>query len=127
MLRFTLIALGAAIAVTTGATYALARPPAPDVSVLGHRIDPDTQRVVSYADLNLALMPDQKTLHRRIRHTAYSLCLYLNGVDFSHRCEDGAVRSTRDQVAAAIGRAKLEMAGLAGGPAVAISMVVAAN
>ena len=127
MLKFTLIALGAAIAVTTSAAHAVARPHAPAVYVMGHKIDPVTQRVVSYADLNLALVADLKTLNRRIGRTATSVCLDLNGPENLTSCTADAVHSTDDQVAEAIGRAQRQMAGLAVGPAVAISMVVGAK
>lgn len=124
MLNFRLISLGAAIGLTLSGTYAVARPPAPAVYVLGHKIDPETQRIVSYADLNLAMVPEQKTLKRRIGRTAESLCLDLNGSEGLTSCTADAVHSTDDQVAEAIGRAQRQMAGLAVGPAVAISMVI---
>ena len=107
------------------ATQAGAAPP-PDVTVKGKSIDPETQRTVSYADLNLALRADQKVLNRRIYRTAGNLCSdlgYLSGSDY-FGCRGEAIHSTDDQVAAAVNRAKLRMAGLPAGPAVAISMVI---
>ena len=90
----------------------------------GKSIDPELQRTVYYGDLNLAFRPAQKTLKRRIAHTASDLCWDLNGDNEVDSCTYGAIRSTDDQVAAAISRAEREMAGLPVGPAVAISMVL---
>lgn len=108
----------------TAAVTADARPR--DVVVEGKKFDPETQRRVSYADLNLAFRPQQKVLVRRISSTAYDLCGDLGIYDFVDRrgCTHDAIDSTDDQVAAAIARAKLKMAGKPVGPAIAISMVV---
>ena len=100
---------------------------APDVVVKGKNIDPATQRTVFYGDLNLAAQPGQKMLNRRIRQTASALCSDLNGLDSGDACTRDAVLSTDDQVAAAIYRAKLRLAGKPVGPAVAISMVIGAR
>lgn len=110
------------VGLTASATHAFAQPP--DAVVKGERLDPETQRVVSYKDLNLAFRPDQKTLDGRIYKTANDLCFDLNGLDGLSGCRDDAVHSTDDQVARAIERAKRQMAGLPAGPAVAISMVI---
>ncbi len=109
------------LTLTAGATNAFAGPR--DVVVQGTRIDPELQRTVSYRDLNLAELFGQKTLKGRIYRTASSLCFDLNG-PYSGDCARGAVRSTDDQVAQAIDRAKRQMAGLPVGPAIAISMVI---
>jgi UrcA family protein len=108
---------------------ATAQPPKGDVVVKGQRIDPQTQRVVSYADLNLAVRHDQRVLGGRIFRTAGSLCNDLGYVwtDAHSACTSDAVHSTDDQVAEAIDRAKLKMAGKQVGPAVAISMVIGAQ
>jgi UrcA family protein len=98
-----------------------------EVVVEGQRIDPALQRRVSYADLNLATRPDQRTLDRRIYRTADDLCFDLNGTYATRQCTSDAVHSTDDQVAAAIDRAKRQMAGLPVGPAVAISIVIGAR
>lgn len=107
------------------ATSASAKPR--EVVVIGKRVDPELQRRVSYADLNLAIRPDQKILDRRIYKTASQLCWDVNGFNADQDCTDDAVDSTDDQVAAAIDRAQRKMAGLPVGPAVAISMVVGAR
>jgi UrcA family protein len=98
-----------------------------DVVVKGKSIDPETQRSVYYGDLNLAVRPDQRTLNRRIWGTASSLCFDLNGVDAIGVCTRDAVHSADDQVAAAIDRARLRMAGKPVGPAIAISIVIGAR
>ena len=97
-----------------------------DVVVTGQKVDPELQRKVSYADLNLALRPAQKVLNRRISRTAWELCYDINSSN-EPTCTSGAIRSTDDQVAAAIDRAQRRMAGLPVGPAVAISMVISAR
>jgi UrcA family protein len=124
MFKFVLISLGAAIALATSATHAVARPPAPAAHSSSDSVDPATQLEVSYADLNLAVVQDQKILNHRIARTAESLCFHLNGSEDPSGCTAEAVQSTNDQVAAAIGRAQRQMAGLPVGPAAAISMVI---
>lgn len=109
------------VVLTAGATNAMAGPR--DVVVEGKRIDPDLQRKVFYHDLNLAERPGQKMLKGRIHRTASSLCFDLNG-QYSRDCTWGAVRSTDDQVAQAIDRAKRQLAGLSVGPPIAIAMVI---
>lgn len=117
------IAMGLSLVGIAGAAAA-AGPLQEDVVVKGERIDPELQRRVSYADLNLAFRPGQKILASRIRGTANGLCWDLNGPFNNDRCTIDAIGSTKVQVAAAIDRAKRQMAGLPVGPAVAISMVV---
>ena len=122
--------LFAAVLIGAGVTAAAAdaKPPRSDVTVEAHRFDPETQRVVSYADLNLALRPDQKALGGRISRTAGSLCKDIGYFQMNlWSCRSNAIHSTDDQVAAAITRAKMKMAGKSVGPAVAISMVVGAR
>jgi UrcA family protein len=105
------------------ATHAFAQPPRGDVIVKGHRVDPATQRTVSYKDLNLAFTGGQRVLNSRIWRTAGALCQDLNGDFQLDSCTDSAIHSTDDQVAAAVERAQMIMAGKAVGPAIAISMV----
>jgi UrcA family protein len=113
------------VGLVSAATSASAKPR--EVVVVGKRVDPELQRRVSYADLNLALRPDQKVLNGRIFTTAGQLCWDVNGFDADQDCTYNAVRSTDDQVAAAIDRAQQKMAGLPVGPAVAISMAIGAR
>jgi UrcA family protein len=96
------------------------------VVVEAPRIDPALQRRVSYRDLNLAQVRDQNRLRGRIYRTAHELCFDINRIEEKH-CPSMAIRSTRDQVAAAIQRAELRMAGKPAGPDVAITMVIAAQ
>nr|WP_314441738.1 UrcA family protein [uncultured Sphingomonas sp.] len=119
------IAMGVSLLGIAGASAAVG--PFEDVVVKGDRIDPDLQRRVSYADLNLAFRPGQKILNARIRQTANALCWDLNGPYSVDRCSYDAVRSTDEQVAQAITRAKRQMAGLPVGPAITISMVIGAR
>lgn len=110
-----------------GAATQTAAAPQADVIVRGESIDPELQRKVFYGDLNLAFVPGQKKLSRRIFRTASDLCLDLNGMSGHDDCTDDAVNSTDDQVAAAVQRAKRQMAGLPAGPAVAIAMIIGAR
>lgn len=113
------------LGLTAAATQALAQSPQAPVVVEGKRIDPELQRKVSYADLNLAIPQDERRLKGRIWRTASGLCFALNGLYESGRCTRFAVASTDDQVEAAVDRAKRKMAGLPVGPAIAIAMVIA--
>jgi UrcA family protein len=112
MTYFKLLSAAALIGVTGTATYALALAPVKPVVVEGHRIDPATQRMVSFADLNLSLRPDQKVLNTRISRTAERLCYDLNGSEELTSCTNDAVHSTDGQVIAAIDRANRRTAGL---------------
>jgi UrcA family protein len=121
----TLIAAGfIGLGLTAAAADAQTR--TKDLVVEGKRFDPETQRVVHYGDLNLASLPHQKVLLRRISTTARSLCSDLGYIAFpgSWACTNQAVDSTDDQVAAAISRAQDKLAGRSVGPAIAISMVM---
>jgi UrcA family protein len=111
---------------TANATNAFAAPPG-TVVIEGKRIDLSLQRRVSYADLNVAMTPDQQVLKRRISRTAGDLCFDLNGYYDEPQCRKNAVHSTDDQFAAAVDRAERLMAGMPVGPAVAISMVIGAR
>lgn len=117
-------AIAMALSLVGVAGASAARPLQETVVVKGERIDPELQRRVSYADLNLAFRPGQKILAARIRNTANGLCWDLNGPFNNDRCTSDAVLSAKDQVAAAVDRAKRQMAGLPVGPAVAITMVI---
>lgn len=98
-----------------------------DVVVVGDKSDPEVQRKVFYADLNLASKPGRKVLASRIWATGRDLCFDLNGYTSIDACTTGAIHSTDHQVAAAIKRAERKMAGLPVGPAVAISMTISAH
>lgn len=108
------------LGITAAATSAHANRPG-DVTVTA--TNPELQRRVSYADLNLAVKPDQRVLRHRISYTASDLCVDINGSD-DGTCRDFAIDSTRGQVKRAIARAEQKMAGFAVGPPIAISMVV---
>ena len=110
------------VGLTTVAASADAKP----IVVEGERFDPELQRRVSYADLNLAVTPDQRTLRRRIQRTASGLCRDLGHANFQDHwiCAGDAVHSTDKQVSFAIARAKDKLAGRAVGPSIAITMVL---
>jgi len=111
------------------ASAADAKPRASTVTVEGKRFDPQTQRRVSYADLNLAFKPQQRVLHARIVKTSNNLCEDLGYWFLAERsgCARDAIHSTDGQVAAAIQRAVDQMAGREVGPAIAISIVAGAR
>ena len=112
--------IGAALAASS--THALADQREP--VVVSAPKAPELQRRVSYADLNLAAAPAQRVLRHRIFQTSGDLCFDLNGDFQFDTCRDGAIRSTDGQVAAAIDRARRQMAGLPVGPAVTIAVAV---
>ncbi len=115
--------LAAVVASGTIASAAQARgQSSPETIVKAERPDPEFQRTLSHADLNLAHKSDQKALRGRIRSTAVDLCFDLNGAYFLD-CVAPTVASTDDQVSLAIDRARRQMAGLPVGPAIAISIV----
>jgi UrcA family protein len=107
-----LIACGAVLvtSVAIGVTAAPlhARPPQA-VVVTAHPDDFVTRRI-SYADLNLAALPGERTLNRRIGYAVTSLCDEAIGgstVDFTYKnCTYGAWRDARPQVALAAQRAR---------------------
>ena len=109
------------LSITVAAPGAQAKPRLGDVTVTA--TDPTLQRRVSYADLNLAVTPDQRVLRTRISYTAGDLCYDLNG-ERDGACRSSAIDSTRGQVKRAIARAERQMAGLSVGPPIAISMVL---
>ena len=98
-----------------------------DVFVTGKKSDTEVQRLVSYADLDLARTVDRQVLGRRIAHTAWNICSDLDAADRLGACAGEAIASTDDQLAAAIARAERQLAGLATGPAVAIAITASAG
>lgn len=108
---------------TASATHVFAASPT-TIVVAAKPVDPALQRRVSFADLNLAVRPDQAILKRRIWATAGGLCLDLNGPEDASVCRRFAVNSTRGQFAAAVHRAERVTAGLPVGPAASISMAI---
>ena len=66
-------------------------------------------RRISYADLNLAVLPGERMLNRRIGYAVTSLCDEAVGgssVDFTYMdCTEGAWRGARPQIALAVQRA----------------------
>ena len=98
-----------------------------DVFVTGKKSDTELQRLVSYADLDLARTIDRQVLGRRIAHTAWNICSDLDAADRLGACANEAIASTDEQLAAAIARAGRQIAGLPAGPAVAIAITANAG
>ena len=113
--------IGTALAASSSLAVAEVRDP---LIVSAPKAGNQLQRKVSYADLNLAVRPAQRILQNRIYRTGEEICFELNGDYRLESCTDDAVRSTDDQVAAAIERARRQMAGLPVGPAVTIAIAV---
>lgn len=73
------------------------------VEVEGHRIDPRNQRIVPYADLNLATANGERKLMSRIRFAVRDLC--VEGINYSpidagdvRFCKSAAWASARPQL-----------------------------
>jgi UrcA family protein len=117
------------IALTPNPAFSNPRPG--DVVVTGARLKPVTMRHVSYDDLNLAQRTDQKQLRGRIHYAADDLCGPALGYEIrDHQqrlCVERAETGTHLQVYRAIKRAKLQLAGQAVGPAVAILIAAHAH
>jgi len=104
-------ALVSSIFVISATAYA--EPQAPLV-VQGHPIDPDLQREVPYGDLNLALVPGQKTLHRRVAFAVRDICrdqaYAVSNLEYDVQeriCSEAAWDSANPQIREAIERAQL--------------------
>ena len=73
--------------------------------------DEPNSMVVSYADLNLAALPAQVTLKRRIVHAAHQVCVYDETADIAfsrlvRACRNGAVAQAEPAYRAAIAAAR---------------------
>ena len=125
------LGLAGALLVTAAAEPVQAKPRQNDVVVTGQKPDPLTQRLVPYGDLNLAFRADRNQLRGRIYLAANDICGPALGYDtrdyLQIGCVDDAVDSTRTQVIRAVRRAKLQMAGHAVGPPLAIAMSISAR
>ena len=79
------------------------------VVVTGPSTDTVTRKV-SYRDLNLASLPDQKILHKRVRGAVSGVCYEANGpspeIFIQMACRDNAWRGARPQIANAVLRAQ---------------------
>jgi UrcA family protein len=95
-----LMAVACAVAAASFSVPALSQSP---VEVEGHRIDPKNQRIVPYADLNLATATGEKKLMSRIRFAVRDLC--VDGINYSpidaadlRMCKSEAWASARPQL-----------------------------
>lgn len=99
--------LFAAVAIGAAAYPAHAHPAQP-LTIVGHS-ENYVERRVSYADLNLASEPGERTLNRRVGYAVGSLCdeaVSEERTGLLYRgCADGAWRGARPQISAAIQRA----------------------
>jgi UrcA family protein len=100
--------LVAAVAIGAAASPVRARPPH-TIVVVAHPEELVTRRI-SYADLNLASAPGERTLNRRVGYAVSSLCNEAVGGDstsFVYRdCDSGAWRGARPQISVAVERAR---------------------
>ena len=99
--------LVAAVAIGTVA-YPLEARPGPTLEVVAHPDDYVVRRV-SYADLNLASAPGERTLGRRVAGAVVDVCNEAGGgnsTDLVYRdCATGAWRGARPQISLAVQRA----------------------
>lgn len=105
---------------------ALSQPP---VEVEGRRIDPEHQRIVRYADLNLATGQGEKRLMSRIRFAVRDLC--VDGVNYSpidaadlRGCKSDAWASARPQLDRVLAEAR-SVAALHSGSRTAMTISIA--
>lgn len=118
-------AAGTTLALMVGAAgAAVAQPQSERVTIVGQRIEPGMSVRVSYRDLNLASIPGERTLNRRVGRAADFVC--RGHYDFLEQtsCESYAWNGARPQIALAVKRAReLAMTGTTSIPLVAIAIV----
>jgi UrcA family protein len=117
----------AAVAIGAAASPVGARPQHA-VVVVAHPEDLVTRRI-SYADLNLASAPGERTLTRRVGYAVTSLCNEAVGGEYTSfdykDCESGAWRGARPQISLAVQRAR-EVAATGSSLIVATAITIAA-
>ena len=100
--------LVAAVAIGTVAYPLEARAAGPTLEVVAHPEDFVVRRV-SYADLNLASAPGERTLNRRVAGAVMDVCNEAvggNSTDLVYRdCATGAWQGARPQISLALQRA----------------------
>ena len=120
------MAVACAVAAASFSVPALAQS---TVEVEGHRIDPENQRIVPYADLNLATVYGEKKLMSRIRFAVRDLC--VEGINYSpidaadvRLCRSQAWSSARPQLDRALAEAR-SVAGIPSGSRTAMTISLA--
>jgi UrcA family protein len=119
-------ATSAAVALIVGAAGAALSQPPDSATVVGQRFEEGLSTKVSYADLNLASLPGERTLARRVGGAARAVCepdgANTNDRDFS-LCIDYAWTGAKPQIALAVQRAReIAMTGTSSIPMVAIAV-----
>ena len=104
------ISLCAAVTITAGGLFVLAPPAFAKTPTLVVTAPADiVVRHISYADLNLASAPGERTLNRRVGSAVASLCDEAVGEGYQGfeymSCKDGAWRGARPQISLAVQRA----------------------
>ena len=101
------------------------------VEVEGRRVDPANQRIVHYADLNLATAQGEKTLMSRIRFAVRDLC--IEGINYSpidaadaRLCKSQAWGSARPQLDRLLTEAR-SVAGIRSASRTAMTISIAAS
>lgn len=108
-----LIALGGSISVTATALFLMAPPTSAAPIIVAAPADVVT-RHITYADLDLASLPGERTLNRRVDAAVSSLCTEavgeadgsFTGKYAAHRCNDSAWHQARPQISRAVQRAR---------------------
>ena len=119
-------AASTAAAVIVGAAGAALAQPPEGATVIGQRAEEGMSTRVSYADLNLASLPGEQTLNRRVGRAARFVCepaaASINDRDFTG-CIDYAWKGAKPQIALAVQRAReIAMTGTSSIPLVAIAI-----
>jgi UrcA family protein len=119
-------AVACAVAAAGFSVPALSQSP---VEVEGRRIDPANQRIVRYADLNLATAHGERTLMSRIRFAVRDLC--VEGINYSpidaadlRICRSVAWASARPQLDRLLAEAR-SVAGISSGSRTAMTISIA--
>jgi UrcA family protein len=122
-------AASTAVVIIGGAATAALAQHQTTTTVVGERPSEYTRTVrVSYADLNLAAVPDQRILNRRVGGAARDVCGPNDAASLSDHgfadCVSGAWSGARPQIAMAIQRAsEIAQTGTSSIPMVAIAIV----
>lgn len=120
------MAVVSAVAAASFSVPAVSQSP---VEVEGRRIDPANQRIVQYADLNLATSEGEKKLMSRIRFAVSDLC--VEGINYSptdaddvRLCKSQAWGSARPELDRLFAEAR-SVAGIHSGSRTAITISIA--
>lgn len=121
-----------AVAITLGGLFLVAPPASSKAPILVAAPADVVVRHISYADLNLASAPGERTLNRRVGGAVRDLCLEATGGNdgsFSfrytmHKCNKRAWSDARPQIKRAVQRAQ-DIAATGTSPIAAVAITIA--